>query len=325
MLADVGGTNARFALFRDGAAGPVTHLAVADFPTFDDALRRFLAVAGIDRPAAAIIAVAGPVSDGRVRFTNSPWTLDAGTLATTFGMALARVVNDFEALAWSLPALPAESLSPLGGTQALAGAPMAVLGPGTGLGVACLLPDPVRPRVIASEGGHVSAPSWCERMDGVIAVLRRRFGHVSVERLLSGQGLENLYAALGALGGHPLPPRHAADITAAALDGSCPVAREAVDLFCALLGEVAGNFALSYGARGGVYIAGGIAPRIAPLLAASDFRHRFEAKGRFQAYLAPVPCHLVLHPEPTFVGLAAIAAALQSGALGRNALRVEAC
>ena len=254
-----------------------------------------------------MLAVAGPVEAGRCVLTNCPWLIDATELRSTFGFAMLRMLNDFEATAFALPHLTTADVHPLGGGQAVPGAPMAVLGPGTGLGVACLVPGSHGAAVIASEGGHVTLPATSPREDAVIDYLRRHFGHVSAERAVSGMGLENLCRAIAAIDGVNLPERCAADITEGALLGTCETSRAALDLFCAMLGTVAGNVALTFGARGGVYIAGGIAPRIVSHLAQSEFRARFEAKGRFRNYLATIPTNVIVHPNATFAGLRALA------------------
>jgi glucokinase len=184
---------------------------------------------------------------------------------------------------------------------------MAVLGPGTGLGVACLVPGSQGSIVIASEGGHATMAATSQREDAIVDYLRRQFGHVSAERVISGSGLENLYRAVVALDGIDAPQRNAAEITKAALDGDCSIARTALDLFCAMLGTIAGNVALTFGARGGVYIAGGIAPRLTEFMARSQFRARFEHKGRFRTYLEAIPSSVIVHPAATFLGLRSIA------------------
>jgi glucokinase len=208
----------------------------------------------------------------------------------------------------SLPDLTAEDLYRLGGGASRPGAPMVVLGPGTGLGVAGLVPGSDEAIVVAGEGGHATMAADSHREDAIIEHLRRQFGHVSAERVISGSGLENLYRAVVALDGVAAPQREAAAITKAALDGDCPTSVAALELFCAMLGSFAGNVALTFGARGGVFIAGGIAPRITSFLARSQFRTRFEQKGRFREYLAAIPTSVVIHPAATFVGLKTIAA-----------------
>jgi glucokinase len=306
LIADIGGTNARFALL--GAAGPgAPHRVKLDaYPDIEAAIAAFLAEAAPARPPrAALLAVAGPVEENRVRLTNRGWWVDGAAIAAALGIPAVRVINDFEALAWALPHLSGPDLLALGGEAPVPGAPMAVLGPGTGLGVACFLPPD---RALPTEAGHTSLAAHDAREAAVIEALRPRFGgHVSAERALSGGGIENLHAALAEIGGVAVPARRAAEITAAALAGTCPVCREALEMFCAILGGVAGDMALAYGARGGVFVAGGIAPRFPEFLAASAFRARFEAKGRFRDWLARVPAALIVRPDAAMVGLAALA------------------
>lgn len=195
-------------------------------------------------------------------------------------------------------------LVPLGGDDGLPGEPLLVVGPGTGFGVSCLIERHGSRLAVVTEAGHATLPAENEREERVIACLRRRLGHVSIERgALSGSGLQNLYEALAEIDGVQVPHRDAATITKAALEGSCPVSRATLEMFCATLGSVAGNLAVTFGARGGVYIAGGIVPRFREFLAASAFRARFEAKGRFQDYLRNIPTRLVIKPDASFVGL----------------------
>jgi glucokinase len=308
LLADIGATNARFALLTRTALGPVQSFLVAEYPRFLDAANAFLADHHDGAPlSGALLAVAGPVDQNRCAMTNSDWVIDGAEIMDNLGVAVVRVVNDFEATASALLHLRPSDVRELGGGKAVAGTPMAVIGPGTGLGVACAAPTEGGGIVIASEGGHTTLPGVSPREDAIINCLRERFGHVSAERTISGQGLENLYAAIATIDAIAAPPRNAPEITQAALDGSCPLSVAALDMFCAMLGTVAGDVALMFGARGGVFIAGGIAPRIVDFIARSDFRARFEAKGRFRHYLEAVPSSVIVHPEATFIGLKAIA------------------
>ena len=301
LIADIGGTNARFALFDGAAYGPPVKLRLDSVTGIAAAIAAFL---GDAEPRAAILAVAGPVEHNRVRLTNRGWMVDGAELAVALGIPEVRVVNDFQAQAWSLPQLAGADLHPLGGEAGEPGAPLAVLGPGTGLGVGAFLPPD---RVLATEGGHASIAAHDAREAAVIEWLRERHGHVSAERVLSGQGIENLHAALAALDRRAVAPLSAAEVTARALAGEDACCAEALAMFCAMLGSVAGDLALLYGARGGVFVAGGICPRFPDYLAASAFRARFEAKGRFRDWLAPVPAWLVLRPDAPMVGLAALA------------------
>ena len=302
LLADIGGTNARFALAEGDAHTPPVSVRLDAFPGIAAAIAAYLGDAA--PPRAAVLAVAGPVEANAVRLTNRGWLVDGAELAATLGIPRVRVVNDFAALSRSLPQLRGADLHSLGGSRAEPGAPLAVLGPGTGLGVgAFLAPD----RVLVTEGGHASVAAHTAREAAVVEFLRGRHGHVSAERLISGQGIENLHAGLAAVDGQAVAPLPAAEVTARALAGRDPRCAEALDMFCALLGSFAGDLALLYGARGGVFVGGGICPRFPEFLAASAFRARFEAKGRLSGWLAPVPAWLILRPDAAMLGLAALA------------------
>ena len=308
LLADIGATNARFCLLANGTLGPVSNFEVKRYARFPDVVADFLKMHRDEMPVSdALLAVAGPVEDGRSRLTNCPWIVDADELRAKFRLATVRVVNDFVAAAYSLPSLGAVDLYAIGGGRAVAGAPMTVLGPGTGLGVACLVPGASEPVVIAGEGGHATMAGASDREDAVIAHLRGRFGHVSAERMVSGAGLENLYQAIAALERSDAPLRDAAEITRTALDDSCRTAAAALHMFCGLLGSFAGDAALMFGARGGVFIAGGISPRILDFMERSEFRRRFEDKGRLRPYLEAIPSHVIVHPAAAFVGLKSLA------------------
>jgi glucokinase len=307
LLSDVGGTNVRFAVLAGGVIGPIERLAVAKFANFDDALAAYFAshrdAAGIRK---ALFAVAGVVEGERCKLTNNPWLVDGAALRARFGFAEVGLVNDFEAVAWSLPSLTGEDLSQLGGGKPKAAAPLLALGPGTGLGVAVYLPAGGG-TVLGSEGGHTTLPGGTPREDAIIALLRERFGHVSAERVLSGPGLQNLYRTVAALDGVSVPERRSSEISRAAIAGTCPVSRAALDIFCAVLGEVAGNFALTFAAQGGVYLGGGIVPHMRDYLPRSQFRARFDAKGRMSAYVQAIPAYLILHDDPAFIGLKRLA------------------
>jgi glucokinase len=301
LLGDIGATNARFALASKDALGQVRTFEVAKYPQFEDALTLFLDEVGLPVEDAAI-AVAGPVVQQHAKLTNQAWTIDAGELKTSFGLA-ARIINDFRAVALSLPLLKSGDLVAIGGGKVEEGAPKAVLGPGTGLGVACLANSSADPVVVTSEGGHATLAGTCDREDRIIQYLREKFGHASAERAISGSGLENLYQAIAAIDGLTVGTQSAAEITNEALAGNCKIAHEALRTFCAFLGSFAGSLALTFGAKGGVYIAGGISPRILKFLRESEFRSRFEAKGRFRSYLEAIPSYVIVHPAAAFVGL----------------------
>jgi glucokinase len=304
VLGDIGGTNARFAILQDGVLGGIEHLKVANYQQFADALDAFMAMRADRRVIRhALFGVAGVLERERCVMTNNPWIVSADELRDRFGLSTIRIINDFEAVAWSLPHLAEEDLCKIGGRKPDPAAPKVVLGPGTGLGVAAYLKTKQGNLVVRSEGGHATLPSSSAYEDAIIAKLRQQFGHVSAERALSGSGLEILYHALASLEAQTPLELAAIEITQAAAAGNGGLCRVTVDIFCALLGSVAGNLALSFGAQGGVYIAGGIAPHLQDYLPVSQFRSRFEAKGRLTTYLESIPTYLILHNDPAFVGL----------------------
>jgi len=316
VLADIGGTNARFMLTTADGDSAVERVHVSDFGSVCDALGDFLKRHDSTHAInAAVLGIAGPVMNNRCVMTNSPWVIDGAELQQAFGFDDVHVLNDFEVLAWSLPQLQAADLFALGTPDAVrTPGPMLVLGPGTGFGVSCLIESGNGPVAITTEAGHASLAAETEREAAVVARLRQRFGHVSIELgALSGPGLQHLYQALADIDGIHVPRRDAASVTRAALDGSCEVCRMALDMFCALLGSIAGNLAVTFCARGGVYIAGGIVPRFPDFVAASAFRQRFESKGRFQYYLRDIPTRIIMRSDATFVGLKARLATLGGG------------
>ncbi len=308
LLGDIGGTTARFAVLVGDVLGPIAHVPVAHHQSMIDAIGHFLDNRRDRSPVGAVVlGLAGPVAGRRCMVTNSHWVADVDELRAAFALTSACLINDFEALAWALPGLTAQDVKALAGGQAAPGEPMAVIGPGTGLGMAGLIRRGGEMTVIATEGGHATMAGTTAREDVVIAHLRRRFGHVSIERVLSGPGLENLYAAIAAIDGATVARRTAAEITGHALDRSCATCEATVDMFCAMLGNVAGNLALMFRARGGIYVAGGIAPHLVDYLAQSEFRSRFEAKGRFGKYLESIPTAVIVNPDATFLGLKRLA------------------
>lgn len=307
LIADIGGTNARFATVVDGRGSAIRSYSVEDFSDPADAIRTYLAEQELtDGPATAVLAVAGPVESGRGRLTNGAWKFDAQVLARSLGIPRVEVVNDFAALARGLPLFTESDLHPVGNGTADPDATSVVLGPGTGLGVAAFVPAQGG-IVLPTEGGHATMPAEDERESKILAFLRGRFGHVSAERVLSGPGLEALYEASRFVDGWDGAETMSADeISAGALAGDLAGSDTTLKTFCAMLGGFAGNLALTLGAKGGVYVAGGIVPRFPEFLAASDFRARFEAKGRFRDWLSRIPTFVITHPDPAFPGLVAM-------------------
>jgi glucokinase len=308
LLGDIGGTNARFALSSNGRMGPIETYHTADFPGIVEAIRSFLGhVPEGSTIKRALLGVAGPVKDGHCTLTNIGWTIDADELREIFDLEHVDLLNDFAAVAWSLPHLDRGDLLQIGGGSTSHYEPAAVLGAGTGLGLACFVPNGDASFVLQTEGGHATLPGANKREDAVIDYLRGRFGHVSAERALSGGGIVNLYQALAAIDGVNAPEREASEITAAATSGTCLLSQEALNMFCAMLGTFAGNAALTLRAQGGVFLSGGIAPRIHGFLEQSQFRSRFEAKGRFSKHLARIGTYVITHDDPAFIGLQVLA------------------
>lgn len=305
LVADLGGTHARFALA--DAAGEVQMERVMDASQYAspaDAARAYLAQCGVDAaPEEAVFAVAAPISDDEVQFTNSRWRFSVGELKRRLGLARLRVINDFEAVAWSLPKLEARDLRQIGEGHVVPNAPRGAIGPGTGLGVSGLAPAGDGWTAIASEAGHCSFAPQNDLEIEILRILRRRFGHVSDERLVSGPGLVNLHDAIAELRGAPRRTLAPEDVTERAARGDDSICVEAVRCFTAVLGSAAGNLALTLGARGGIYI-GGIVPSIGAAFDAALFRERFVAKGRLRSYLEKVPTFLILREHPALLGAA---------------------
>jgi glucokinase len=309
LLGDVGGTRVRWGWQAAPGDAP-SRLGVyrsADFAGIAPSMRHYLAEQALPVPPACAIGIATALRGDAVRMTNHAWAFSAEALRAEMGFELLVLVNDFTALALALPALAPADLRQVGPGAAVAGAPVALIGPGTGLGVSGLLPwaDGRGEVPMNGEGGHVTLAALDPLEQAVVTILQRRFGHASAERALSGPGLANLHAALCEIDGVAPAGLDAVAITAAALAGSDERCGRAVDLFLALLGTVAGNLALTLGARGGVYIGGGIVPRLGERVQASAFRRRFEAKGRFAGYLQAIPTFVVqAGTSPALLGAA---------------------
>jgi glucokinase len=308
LIADVGATNARFGLI--SPKGVVLHtrtLAVMDHPTIADAITAYLGERGaLPMPRQGAIAIASAITGDRVAMTNHPWSFSISALKSQLGFHRLEVINDFTALALALPHLTPEQRLQVGGGAAAASAPIGVLGPGSGLGISGLIPAGKGWIALAGEGGHATMAPADDRESAVLERMRRHFDHVSAERVLSGPGLINLYNALTMVDAVPSRGYTAAQITDPAIGAADPLCAEATSLFCAMLGTMAGNLALTLGARGGIYVGGGIVPRLGQRFAQSPFRGRFEAKGRFSEYLAAIPTYVVNHPLPAFLGCAEV-------------------
>ena len=307
LVGDVGGTNARFGLVSPDAT--LLHSAVladSDYPGIADAIRAYLGQRGdLPAPRRGAIAIASAIAGDEVRMTNHPWTFSISGLRGEIDFERLDVINDFTAQALALPHLDDANKVKVGPGAPVAGRPIGVLGPGSGLGMSGLIPSGARWIPLIGEGGHATMPPASARESGVLDHMRRQFDHVSAERCISGPGIVNIYHALAAIDGVPAQQYTAAQITDAATAASDPRCRETVEMFCAMLGTVAGNLALTLGAQGGIYIAGGIVPRLGERFAQSPFRAGFEAKGRLSEYLASIPTYVVTHPLAAFLGCAA--------------------
>jgi glucokinase len=307
LLADIGGTNIRFALLPPGSGLPMQelNLVCAQFDGLEQAARHYLAEVGNPAITEAAIDVATAITGDLVKLTNSPWAFSVEQTRRQLGLQRLVLVNDFTALALALPHLAAGELHKVGRGEAVPGAPFALIGAGTGLGVSGLLPVREGWIPIQGEGGHTAFSPMDEREDDVLGILRARFGHVSTERLASGPGLVNVYRALCVLE-HVTPrelePQQVAERGMGGTDALCV---EALTMFCGVLGTAAANLVVTLGARGGLYIGGGIVPKLGEWFEHSPFRPRFEHKGRFSSYLAAVPSFVILAENPALRGLAA--------------------
>ncbi len=307
LVADIGGTNARFALATIGGAvsvGDMHAFRAEDYESIRDAADAFLEAVQA-KPRVACFAVAGPITDAVVEFTNSPWVLDIEKTQRQMKLERLLAINDFEALATGVRHLKAADFLEVKAGDSDKGAPVLVIGPGTGLGQALIVPAPGGDRVIPTEGGHVAFAPQTEEEIEVLRFIQREHKRVSIERLLSGRGLVNIHRALCAIAGTPRVSLQADEITRAAETKEFPVAVKAVEMFCAVLGSAAGDAVLAAGARGGVVLGGGIIPKIRDAFLRSAFVDRFLDKGRMRDYVGAVPIRLITRDGAALVGAAA--------------------
>lgn len=308
LIGDIGGTNARFALAttdRPGFHG-VVEVQCEDFASADDAIIHYLETTNTGTPDAVCLAAAGPVVNDSVKVTNNHWDISAADTRADFGIEAVRLINDFTAIAYSIPLLTENEVQTIGGHDHRSlpkdRFDVAILGPGTGLGVAglCRRGETLVP--ITGEGGHVGFAPETPLQTEILAVLHERFGRVSAERLIAGSGLENIYQALATIRGEEGNKLSAAEIFVARANDR--LANETVDVFFELLGQVSGDLALTLGAVDGVYIAGGIAKRYPEILESSRFREAFESKGRRRAFMERIPTRLITYDQPGLLGAA---------------------
>jgi glucokinase len=313
LIGDVGGTNARFALADIDGSGSsmLREYQCAEFGSITDAINCYLDEKNLHSPKWICLAVAGPLVEGTARFTNNSWTVSCGELRQKYKADHAWLINDFEALAWSLPLLSRNDVMPVGNplprsldTKQYT---LAVIGPGTGLGAAGLRKCGEHFTAITGEASHCGfAPETAEQV-ALLTVLQSRFERVSDERLVSGQGLENLYWGLSRIHGENYAQLTAAEIMQAGCEQSDSLAGKTVGMFFRILGQVAGNLALTLGAFDGIYIGGGIVRRYPQLLADSRFRAGFEAKGRHRKLMETIPTQLILNQQASLLGAASVA------------------
>lgn len=327
LLADIGGTNARFAMLHQDASSTRTDLpngharnvledvcefSVADFPSLADAARHYLETAQTNA-SCGVFAVAGRIDGDEARITNHPWVISRERTQTALAFEQLQLINDFAAQAMAVTLLAEDDIATIGGAswhpeRAAASRTYAVIGPGTGLGVGGLLIREGRAHALETEGGHTSFPPGTPEEIGILERLSAQFGRVSNERLICGPGLVNIHRALSEIANDDPGPMQPEDITARAEHGDARCLRT-LDVFCAVFGAISGDLVLTLGAWDGVFLTGGLVPKLLPSLQHSGFRQRFEHKGRFSSNMARVPTVAVLHPQPGLLGAAAYALA----------------
>lgn len=307
LVGDIGGTNARFALVEFDGPDPrliePTTYKGEDYDKAEDAIEEYLHKVGVKHPDQAVVAVAGPIDHGSVHMTNLDWRISEDSLRRAGGFRQALLINDFTAQALAAPRISPRDLRQIGPLPTSGEGDLAILGPGTGFGAAGMMRRHGIDTPLTTEGGHIAFAPTDEVEIEILRLLTKKYGRVSVERILSGPGMEDLHVALGDAEGREVAPLEARQITEQALNG-CADSLATVNRFCAVLGSTAGDLALALGARGGVFIAGGIGPKIIDLLEKGPFRERFEAKGRFVDYMKAIPTHVILHPHTALIGAA---------------------
>jgi glucokinase len=305
LLADIGGTNARFGLYDGAQIRDERQVHCADFASIDLAIAHYLNSIGEQRAVQeAALAIAAPLSGDEIKMTNNHWHFSVSGLRQQLHWRRLLVLNDFTALAMAIRYLPEHELTQVGGAKHASEAPIALLGAGTGLGVSGLVYSGEHWLPLQGEGGHVSLAPGNDREAAVLKQLWRQFDHVSAERVLSGPGLVNLYTAICAVDQVAVALDDPAEITQRALKHLDQQCVETLQMFCGLLGSVAGNLVLTLGATNAVYVGGGIVPRLGDYFVQSSFRRRFEGKGRYVEYLRAVPVYVINSAQPALLGLA---------------------
>ena len=310
LVADIGGTNARFALIFDDLGKPMHEhvLSCIDFTGPVAAIQHYLELiagsVGVLSLREAALAIANPITGDWVKMTNHTWEFSIEQTRLALGLDRLLLLNDFTALALSLPRIGSTELRQVGTGKPASDLPLALIGPGTGLGMSGLIPSPGGWIPLQGEGGHASFSPADAYEAEILEIVRREYSHVSTERLVSGKGLPNLYAAIAELDGLTVQRISPAEITNLAIERSDPHSVKVMNAFCAMLGTAAANLVLNLGARGGVYVGGGIVPRLGDFFDRSPFRRRFEERGRFSEYLAEIPSYVITAKTPALMGAA---------------------
>lgn len=306
LIADIGGTNVRFGLVDQNGLRDLKYLECSKFVGPAEAARHYFStLSQPEQPAYGVFAVAGPVMGDLINFTNIPWAFRQSQVQKELGLKKLEVMNDFKAVALAIPGIDEKLLRKVGGdTEPMEHAPKGVIGPGTGLGVAFLSWQGDRYRAQPGEGGHVTMPPVNDREFSIFRQLHVKYHHISAERVCSGKGLENLYNAIKVLDQKfDLPDYEAPQISQNAINGSCEVCKEALDLMLAFLGRVSGNLALTLNAQGGIYIAGGIPTKLGDYFFKSRFLEEFRAKGRMSKLMESIPIYMIKHDAIGLLGL----------------------
>ncbi|MBU2863126.1 glucokinase [Reinekea forsetii] len=321
LIADIGGTNARFALapiksfehphllsLSESELVAPKALNGAEYETIEAAILAYLS--GLDKeyskPKHAVMAIACPTDKDQITMTNHTWSFSVSSLKASLGLVSLKFINDYNAMANAIPHLAADELVKVGRGEAVVGKPMAITGPGTGLGLAALAFNDLGPITIETEGGHAHFAPTNEKEIAILQYLLTKHDRVSNERLVSGMGLENIYQGLCYFKKQPIVELKAPEISKRALEQADPIAEEALSTFCAITGSYAGDVALTLGAKGGVYITGGIVPRFLGYFLESEFRARFEEKARLSGFVESIPTYVVMAKQPGLLGSAAV-------------------
>lgn len=304
LIADIGGTNARFGIVDSKGVRDVVYLQCSDYVSITDAANAYIKSVSA-KPNYGVFSIAGPVEGDAINFTNIPWSFRISQVKEDLNLEILDVINDFAAVAYAIPDIDSAIVKKIAGDEPRAGRPIAVLGPGTGLGVASLIWAGDRYVAVPGEGGHVTMPAVTPREFAIFEQLRVKYHHISAERVCSGKGLENLYNAIRVMDGktYDTPDLVAAEISQRGIEKSCAICEEALDLMFAFLGRIAGNLALTLNAKGGVYIAGGIPAKLGNYLEQSRFLKEFRAKGRMGELVEHIPIYMATHDSLGLIGL----------------------